>query len=69
MSNPIDPQNNNGSSRMNRRRFLHGTGAGIALFHIGSSRLIGAENFVKANNRIGIAGIGIGSQGGREVLA
>jgi len=49
---------------MNRRQFLGTTGLAVAMFNIGpSTRAWGAEH-LSANDKINIAGIGIGSQGG-----
>lgn len=52
---------------MKRRHFLQTTGACLAMYHIGSSRLRGADNILEANSRIGVAGIGIGSRGGADI--
>lgn len=53
---------------MNRRRFLRTTGAGVALFNILPGHVIGADK-LSANDKINVAGIGIGSQGGSDVDA
>jgi predicted dehydrogenase len=54
-------------SCMNRRRFLGGTGAGIALFQLlPTPVLMGAET-LSANNKVNVAGIGIGGQGGADI--
>ncbi len=51
------------SLKLNRRRFLQTTGAGVALFNIlPGSVLPGAET--SPNAKLNIAGIGIGSRGG-----
>lgn len=58
---------NQSFSRLNRRNFIRATGAGVALFNILPSRLVnGAEN-PSPNDKLNIAGIGIGSQGGADV--
>ena len=50
-----------------RRRFLQGTGASVALFNIlPGTRLRGAER-ISANEKLNVAGIGIGSRGGSDV--
>lgn len=51
-----------------RRKFLHNTGAGLALFQISRTRLFGAES-TSANEKVNVAGIGVGSQGGADVDA
>ena len=54
---------------MSRRQFLRGTSAGVALFQIlPSSALQGAERLA-ANDKLNIAGIGIGGQGGGDLDA
>lgn len=58
--------NSRESSRINRRHFLYGTGLGVALFQIAPGRVLGAEA-LSANNKINVAGIGIGSQGGADI--
>ena len=60
--------NNHDSFVMNRRRFLYGTSLGAALFHIAPGHLLGAERLA-ANDKLNVAGIGIGSQGGADVDA
>src|SRR4051812_15127862 len=54
------------SSRINRRQFLHRTGAGVALFNILPGSLSGAEK-LSSNAKVNVAGIGIGSRGGADV--
>ena len=53
---------------INRRQFLCGASAGVALFHISPTRLLGAEPG-GANDKVNVAGIGIGSQGGADTDA
>jgi predicted dehydrogenase len=56
------------STSITRRQFLYGTGAGITLFHISASRLLGA-GALSPNGKVNVAGIGVGSQGGADVDA
>ncbi len=55
------------AKKLNRRQFLHRTGAGVALFNIlpGNS-LQGAEALTPIA-KVNVAGIGIGSRGGADV--
>ncbi len=54
------------TTKLNRRRFLQTTGAGVALFNIlPGSLLPGAET--SPNAKLNLAGIGIGSRGGADV--
>ena len=62
MSNPK-------SSGMNRRQFLGTTGLGVAMFHLGPATLARGAERLSANDRINIAGIGVGSQGGGDIDA
>ena len=57
------------SPQINRRHFIRGTAAGVALFHIGTAPLWGASKRFAANEKVNIAGIGIGSQGGADIDA
>lgn len=55
---------------MNRRQFLRAAGASAFLVQIGPVSLArGAQRAISANDKINIAGIGIGSQGGGDVDA
>lgn len=54
------------STAFTRRQFIKGTSAGIALFNILPGRLLGADT-KSPNEKLNYAGIGIGSQGGRDV--
>jgi predicted dehydrogenase len=56
------------SLTLNRRQFLCGAAAGLALFHIGPGQVLSAER-TSANSKINVAGIGIGSRGGADVDA
>ncbi len=53
---------------MNRRQFLRSTGLGLAAVNLSPGVLRSAET-ASPNNRINIAGIGIGSQGGADIDA
>jgi predicted dehydrogenase len=53
---------------ISRRRFLRGASLGVALFQIAPSGLFGADA-ASANDKVNIAGIGIGSQGGGDIDA
>jgi predicted dehydrogenase len=58
---------NQKSFRISRRQFIHGAGAGVALFNIlPGSVLRGAER-LSANEKLNVAGIGIGSRGGADL--
>lgn len=52
---------------INRRRFLYGTTAGAALFHLGPAGLLGGAEQLAPNAKLNVAGIGIGSQGGADI--
>jgi predicted dehydrogenase len=56
-------------SGMNRRQFLGVTGLGVAMFNIGPATLGWGAEPLSANDKINIAGIGIGSQGGSDIDA
>ena len=57
------------TSAISRRHFLYGSSLGLAAFQIlpGGIR-VGAQN-VSANEKLNVAGIGIGSQGGSDMDA
>jgi predicted dehydrogenase len=55
------------SSGSTRRQFLHRIGAGVALFNILPGRLLYGAEPISANDKLNVAGIGIGSQGGADV--
>lgn len=56
-------------SRITRRKFLRGTTASVVLFNIlPGSVLRGAER-ISANDKVNVAGIGVGSQGGGDIGA
>ena len=54
---------------MNRRHFLSTAGVGIAMFRLGPDTLARGAQRLSANDKINIAGIGIGSQGGADIDA
>lgn len=56
----------NTSSVLNRRHFLGTAGASLALFGIAPSRVLGAPR-ISANEKVNVAGIGVGSQGGADI--
>ena len=57
---------NHSSHSLNRRQFIHRTAAGVALFNILPGHAFGAEK-LGANDKVNIAGIGIGSRGGADI--
>lgn len=54
------------SMTISRRRFLGGTSAGLALWHLGPRCGWTAEN-LSANDKVNVAGIGVGGQGGGDI--
>ncbi len=57
------------SHSINRRRFLRGVGGATALFYIAPRTLSRAGEAVSANEKINVAGIGVGGQGGSDIAA
>src|SRR5690349_17277306 len=58
------------ASRFNRRDFIHraaGGAAGAALFNILPSRLVNGAELPVSTEKVNVAGIGIGSQGGADI--
>lgn len=55
------------SSSINRRQFLYGTGVGVALFNLLPGRLLRGAESLSPNEKLNVAGIGIGSRGGADV--
>jgi predicted dehydrogenase len=53
---------------LNRRRFLRRAGAGVVLFQLAPPGLFGADG-ASPNERVNVAGIGVGSQGGSDIDA
>ena len=58
---------NQRSSQINRRQFVKQAGLGAALFNILPSRMIDGAEAPAPGGKLNVAGIGIGSQGGRDV--
>ena len=57
------------STLISRRQFLCATSAGVAAFHLlPASAAQGAERLA-ANDKLNVAGIGIGGQGGSDIDA
>jgi predicted dehydrogenase len=54
---------------MNRRRFLQNAGAGVVLLNILPTSLVKGADKLSPNEKINIAAIGIGSQGGSDLDA
>ena len=54
---------------MNRRTFLRGTTAGLALFNILPGTIVQGAGRISANDKVNVAGIGVGSQGGGDIGA
>lgn len=55
------------SQQTSRRQFLHRTAAGVALFNILPGRLLSGAETLSPNQKLNVAGIGIGSRGGAVV--
>jgi len=55
--------------KISRRRFLIGTGIGAAAFQIAPVSALGGANRPGPNERLNIAGIGVGSRGGSDIAA
>ena len=55
------------SHLINRRQFLCATSAGVAAFHLLPGSVVQGAERLTANEKLNIAGIGIGSQGGGDV--
>jgi len=54
-------------SRFTRRQFIHGAGAGVALFNILPGSLLHGAQKLSPTAKVNIAGIGIGSRGGADL--
>ncbi len=50
---------------LDRKQFLYGAGLGAAMFHVGTESL--AQPPKSPNEKINVAGIGVGSQGGSDI--
>jgi predicted dehydrogenase len=57
----------NSAKSLNRRQFIHRTGAGVALFNILPGTILNGAKAPSPNSKLNIAGIGIGSRGGADV--
>ena len=57
------------SHLINRRQFLCATSAGVAAFHLLPRSVVQGAERLAANDKLNVAGIGIGSQGGGDVDA
>src|SRR2546425_12147787 len=55
------------SLTLSRRQFIRGVTAGSALFYIAPGTLAKGAPRVSANEKVNIAGIGIGSRGGADL--
>lgn len=55
------------SSGLNRRKFLRDTGTGVVLFNILPSSVVRGAERLSTNDKINVAGIGIGSRGGADL--
>jgi len=60
---------NRQSFKMDRRQFLTGAGAGLTLFYIAPARGLHGAQPLAATEKVNVAGIGIGSQGGADIDA
>jgi predicted dehydrogenase len=58
---------NQHTNRINRRQFVQRAGAGVALFNILPGRLLQSAEAPSPNDKLNIAGIGVGGQGGSDV--
>ena len=57
------------SNLINRRQFLCATSAGVAAFHLLPGSVVQGAERLAANEKLNVAGIGIGSQGGSDIDA
>jgi predicted dehydrogenase len=57
------------SNGMNRRQFISSTALGVTMFSILPAGMVSGADRVAANDRINIAGIGVGPQGGGDIDA
>src|SRR6266566_8905659 len=62
-----NPMSNPTSSSITRRQFLYGAGASAALFQIVPGSLLRGAERISANEKVNVAGIGIGSRGGADI--
>src|SRR5450759_5126882 len=61
--------NNPKISQINRRQFLCRTSAGMVVFPFLTGRVLPGAERMAANEKLNVAGIGIGSQGGSDIDA
>jgi predicted dehydrogenase len=54
-------------SPINRRQFLYGASVGVSLFHLLPGSLVQGAPSLSPNEKLNVAGIGIGSQGGADL--
>jgi predicted dehydrogenase len=66
---PMNAMSQTPTARVNRRRFLLGSTASLALFQIGPAGLVRAAQGLSPNDKVNVAGIGIGGQGGGDLDA
>ena len=59
--------NKHQSNKINRRKFIYRTGMGVALFNILPGSLVRGAGKLSPNEKLNVAGIGIGSRGGADV--
>src|ERR1043166_2717607 len=59
--------NNQTASRISRRQFLYGASASAAVFNILPGSLLRGAERLSANEKLNVAGIGIGSRGGADI--
>lgn len=59
----------NPSSGLTRRQFLSRTAVGVAMFNILPAQMVSGNDRVAANDRINVAGIGVGPQGAGDIDA
>jgi predicted dehydrogenase len=57
------------SLKLNRRQFLCGASAGAALFHLAPASIVCGAEGMSPSNKVNVAGIGVGSQGGADTDA
>src|SRR5437879_4171117 len=54
-------------TRISRRKFMFGTAAGCAMFQIVPGHVLGLNGATSPNEKLNIAGVGIGGQGGHDI--
>lgn len=64
-----DKMSDTASSKMDRRQFLYGAGLGAAALHVYPDQLAKGPKRLSPNEKVNVAGIGVGSQGGSDVDA